>query len=54
MKVYSKSDVKNIIETFLAEYLNLESVGLSPNLTYKLYGIMNGYGIEVENIQENN
>lgn len=54
MRLYSETDIKNIIETFLAVYLNLESVSLSTNLLYKVYDIISCYGIEVENIQKNN
>lgn len=51
MMMYDNVDVKNIVEEFLAEYLDLYSVTLNVSHTYKLDEIMSGYGIEVENIQ---
>lgn len=51
MNMYDCVDVKNIVEEFLAEYLNLYSVTLTASQSYMLDEIMSRYGIEVENIQ---
>ena len=54
MKLYSKREVRYIVENFLAEYLNLDSVSLKDSSVEDLDYICNNYGIEVENIVENN
>lgn len=53
MVMYDCVDVKNIVEEFLAEYLNLYSVTLNSSQITRLYEIMNSYGIEVPHIQSN-
>lgn len=51
MTMYDNVDVKNIVEEFLAEYLDLYSITLNASHSYRLDEIMSRYGIEVENIQ---
>lgn len=52
MWMYSKSDVREIVEEFLAEHFNFGSVYLNAESQCKLDRICNNYGIEVENVQE--
>ena len=54
MKMYSQSDVKCIVEEFLAVHLNFGSVDLNYDSVRELEEICEPYGIEVENIIENN
>lgn len=54
MKMYSGSEVRYIIEEFLAEHFNLDSLSLKADSIMKLRDILDNYGIEVENIQKNN
>lgn len=53
MKLYSRKEVRCIVEDFLAEYLNLDSVSLKERSIRNLIEICNNYGIEVEDIKEN-
>ena len=52
MWMYSGRDVKNIVEDFLAEHFNFESVYLNEESKEQLEKICNNYGIEVESIME--
>ena len=54
MTMYSKRDVENIVENFLARHFNFDSVYLNAESKYELEEACYGYGIEVENIVENN
>ena len=53
MKMYSNEDIENIVEDFLAEYLNLAYVEINKGSLVTLRKICSGYGTEVENIAEN-
>ena len=53
MKMYNQNEVKCIVEEFLADYFNFESISLSSGSIVALRRICSGYGIEVENIVEN-
>lgn len=52
MKMYSGKEVRYILEDFLAEYFNFYSISLNADSIMKLKDILDNYGIEVENIQE--
>ena len=54
MRMYNSEEVKNIVEEFLAEYLNLDSVSLTTDSIAKLINICCTYGVEVENMEKNN
>lgn len=54
MKLYSEKDVRYIIELFLANHFNFSSVDLNYDSLRQLEEICKPYGIEVENIFENN
>lgn len=53
MWMCSRNEVKWIVEEFLAKYLNLNSVILTNELDDMLDDICFKYGMEVENIEEN-
>ena len=54
MKMYSEIDVENIVEEFLARHFNFVYVELNTDSLKMLGEICESYGIEVENIVENN
>ena len=54
MKMYSKRDVENIVEDFLARHFNFDVVYLNTKSKHELEEACRGCGIEVENIVENN
>lgn len=54
MIMYSKKDVVNIVEDFLARHFNFDSVYLNTDSKDELEYICYRYGIEVGNIVENN
>lgn len=54
MKMYNEFDIQCIVELFLAAHFNFASVDLKRNSIGVLREICESYGIEVENIQENN
>lgn len=53
MRMYSGRDVKCIVENFMAQHFNFESVYLNDESIYKLEEICSWYGREVENIVSN-
>lgn len=55
MRMYSGKEVVYIVEDFLAEHLNLDTISLKDESVEMLKEILNKdkYGIEVENIVEN-
>jgi hypothetical protein len=53
MKLYSGTEVKYIVEDFLAEHLNLDSINLKASSVMKLKEICDAYGIEVDEVDEN-
>lgn len=52
MMMYSKRDVKYIVEDFLAQYFQFSSVTLDERLEDMLEEACNGYGTDVENMEE--
>lgn len=52
MKMYSGSEVRYIVEAFLASHFNLCSISLNADSIMELRNILDDYGIEVENIVE--
>lgn len=52
MWMYSKQDIKNIVEDFLAEHFNFGAVYLNEESAEELEEICHNYGIEVESIVE--
>lgn len=54
MKLYSKNDVQYIVELFLAKHFNFSDVSLRQDSIRELEEICEPYGIEVENVVENN
>lgn len=54
MKMYSGEDVRYIVELFLAQHFNFDSVDLNEDSVEKLQEICEFYGIEVESIVVNN
>jgi hypothetical protein len=54
MKMYSGKDVRYIVELFLAQHFNFAFVDLNEDSVKWLEKICEAYGIEVENIFENN
>lgn len=52
MWMYSKKDVQYIVEEFLSEHFNFGDIYLNEDSVKKLKKICSGYGIEVENIEE--
>ena len=53
MKLYSTDDVKDIVEEFLAEHFNFDYICLNADSIAKIKEIMEHYGIEADNIEEN-
>ena len=53
MWMYSRNEVRWIVEEFLAKYLNLNSITLTNELDNMLDDVCFEYGMEVENIEEN-
>ncbi len=54
MKLYSGRDVCCIVELFFAKHFNFSDVSLRQDSIRELEEICEPYGIEVENIVENN
>lgn len=54
MKMYSEKEVQYIVEMFLAQHFGFADVGLHEDSVRNLEEICECYGIEVENIVENN
>ena len=54
MKMYSGKDVRYIVELFLAQHFNFDSVDLNEDSVEKLQEICEFYGMEVESIVANN
>lgn len=54
MKMYSVKDVKYIVQDFLAQHFNFAFVDLNTDSLELIEEICESYGIEVENIVENN
>ena len=52
MWMYSKRDIKNIVEDFFAEHFNFSAVYLNEESTEELEKICLNYGIDVEGIVE--
>lgn len=52
MRMYSKRDVKNIVEDFLAIHFNFDLVYLNEDSKEELENICCRYGIDVDNIEE--
>lgn len=52
MKMYSRNDIRHIVELFLAQHFNFAFVDLNEDSVEKLQQICEPYGIEVENIVE--
>lgn len=52
MWMYSDREVRNIIEEFLANHFNFDSVYLNEKSKKELEKICCNYGVEVENIME--
>ena len=53
MKMYSERDIKYIMQDFLSEHFNFAYVELNAESLELLREICESYGIEVENIVEN-
>ncbi len=54
MKLYSLSDVRYIVQDYLAQHFNFDRVDLKIDSLEILEEICEPYGIEEENIVENN
>jgi hypothetical protein len=52
--MYSERDIGYIIQDFLSEHFNFANVELNTDSLESLEEICESYGIEVENIVENN
>ena len=52
MHMYSRKDVEHIVEEFLARHFGFDGVSLGTNSRLELKDICHGYGIEVDNIEE--
>lgn len=52
MKMYSKKDVRNIVEGFMAKHFEFDYVCLNEEAVRELEEVCCAYGIEVENIKE--
>lgn len=52
--MYSERDISYIIQDFLSEHFNFAHVELNTDSLELLEEICESYGIEVENIVENN
>ena len=52
MWMYSKSDVREIVEEFLANHFNFGSVYLNMESQQELDKICRNYGIQVDSIEE--
>lgn len=54
MRMYSEKDIRYIMQDFLAQHFNFDYVELNTDSLELLGEICESYGIEVENIVENN
>lgn len=53
MKMYSGSEVKYIVQEFLAKHFNFDYVNLNISSVMELKEICDNYGMDIPNIEEN-
>ena len=54
MKLYDEAEIRYIVEEFLADYLNVDSVILKQKAIVKLDEICDRCGVEFKDIKKNN